>query len=115
MNDATITRREVLTGALPAAAILGAGLFPGIALAQGSGQQQPRGPIEQMLAEAFADGQYQLPKLPYATDALEPHLDARTIQLHHDKHHKAYVDGLNKAAKAIAELPKGSEIDPSRL
>ncbi len=38
-----------------------------------------------------------LPALPYAFDALEPHLDALTMEIHHDRHHKAYVDNLNKA------------------
>jgi Fe-Mn family superoxide dismutase len=38
-----------------------------------------------------------LPALPYATNALEPHIDAQTMEIHHDRHHKAYVDNLNKA------------------
>jgi Fe-Mn family superoxide dismutase len=45
-----------------------------------------------------------LPKLPYATDALEPYIDAQTMEIHHDKHHKAYVDNLNKALAAHPEL-----------
>lgn len=40
---------------------------------------------------------FKLPDLPYAHDALEPHIDARTMEIHHTKHHKAYTDNLNKA------------------
>lgn len=40
---------------------------------------------------------FELPALPYAFDALEPHIDARTMEIHHGKHHKAYVDNLNAA------------------
>jgi len=40
---------------------------------------------------------YELPALPYAFDALEPHIDAQTMEIHHDKHHQAYVTNLNKA------------------
>ena len=47
---------------------------------------------------------FSLPPLPYSVDALEPHIDARTMEIHHDRHHKTYVDNLNKA---IAELPAG--------
>ncbi len=42
---------------------------------------------------------YTLPNLPYAFDALEPHIDAKTMEIHHDKHHAAYVAGLNKAVE----------------
>jgi superoxide dismutase, Fe-Mn family len=40
---------------------------------------------------------FELPDLPYAYDALEPHIDAETMQIHHDAHHKAYVDNANAA------------------
>jgi len=40
---------------------------------------------------------HSLPALPYGFDALEPHIDAQTMQIHHDRHHQAYVDNLNKA------------------
>ncbi len=44
----------------------------------------------------------ELPPLPYAVDALEPHYDARTVELHHGKHHLAYVNGLNAALDKLA-------------
>ncbi|MCC6443545.1 MAG: superoxide dismutase, partial [Armatimonadetes bacterium] len=40
---------------------------------------------------------HELPPLPYAYNALEPNMDEQTVKLHHDMHHKAYVDGLNNA------------------
>lgn len=44
-----------------------------------------------------------LPKLPYEYNALEPHIDAQTLELHHSKHHQSYVDGLNKAEEGLAK------------
>jgi Fe-Mn family superoxide dismutase len=48
--------------------------------------------------------EYTVPPLPYAFDALEPHIDARTMEIHHDKHHAAYVTNLNAALKDHASL-----------
>ena len=45
-----------------------------------------------------------LPALPYAYDALEPHIDARTMEIHHTKHHQGYVNNLNKALENYPEL-----------
>lgn len=45
---------------------------------------------------------FELPKLPYAYDALEPHIDARTMEIHHGKHHAAYTNNLNNAIAGTA-------------
>ena len=45
-----------------------------------------------------------LPALPYAFDALEPHIDAKTMEIHHGKHHNGYVTKLNAALEGHAEL-----------
>ena len=47
---------------------------------------------------------FTLPTLPYATDALEPHIDAETMKIHHGRHHNAYITNLNKALEAHADL-----------
>ncbi len=49
---------------------------------------------------------YALPALPYAFDALEPHIDARTMEIHHGKHHQAYVNNLNAALEKAPEWQK---------
>lgn len=49
---------------------------------------------------------HELPKLPYAFDALEPHIDARTMEIHHGKHHAAYVTNLNAALDKHPDLHK---------
>jgi Fe-Mn family superoxide dismutase len=51
---------------------------------------------------------YTLPPLPYAFDALEPNIDAKTMEIHHDKHHQAYVNNLNAALEKAPELQKKS-------
>lgn len=52
---------------------------------------------------------FTLPNLPYANNALEPHIDATTMQIHHGKHHQAYVDNLNKAIAGTPNENKSLE------
>jgi len=86
-----ITRRRVLQNiAWTAAAAAAASVVPTTKLwAQTAGA---------------AAGPFTVPPLPYAFDALEPHIDAQTMQIHHDKHHAAYVTNLNKALADAPEL-----------
>ncbi len=65
---------------------------------------------------------HELPPLPYAFDALEPTIDARTMEIHHDKHHNAYITNLNKAiagteheSKSIEDLIKNLDALPDSI
>jgi len=53
---------------------------------------------------------FTLPALPYANDALEPHIDARTMEIHHTKHHQTYVNNLNAALEKAPQL-EGKSLD----
>lgn len=64
---------------------------------------------EDAVPVAFRDGQYVLPPLPYDYNALEPHIDEQTMRLHHDRHHAAYVAGLNKALAELAAARKSGD------
>jgi Fe-Mn family superoxide dismutase len=55
-------------------------------------------------AEDRPQGQFKLPELPYSYDALEPYIDTETMTIHHQKHHKTYVDNLNEAISKYPEL-----------
>ena len=57
-------------------------------------------------ADAPPTGPFTLPELPYAYDALEPHLDTETMKIHHNKHHAAYVNNANKALAGHPDLSK---------
>lgn len=54
---------------------------------------------------------HELPALPYAFNALEPHIDAQTMEIHHDKHHAAYASNLNKALESAPDLQSKSVED----
>ena len=54
---------------------------------------------------------HELPALPYPKDALEPHIDAQTMEIHHDKHHQAYVTNLNTALESAPDLAGKSAED----
>lgn len=65
---------------------------------------------------------FTLPELPYAHNALEPHIDAQTMEIHHGRHHKAYVDNLNKAIEgtdaenmSLEELQKNMDKYPAAV
>jgi Fe-Mn family superoxide dismutase len=94
-----MTRRQAIkTTALASAAIA---TLPG-AIAQSADPA----PLISTTTQPFT-----LPPLPYAYDALEPHIDARTMEIHHDKHHAAYVANLNKAVAEFPEVGKKSVED----
>src|SRR5215467_10627175 len=82
-----MNRRDTLKFVAGAAAFVGvARMLHGAALAQA------------------AIGPFKLPPLGYANDALEPHIDAKTMQIHHDNHHAAYVNNLNNNADKWPEM-----------
>ena len=60
--------------------------------------------IRHAFAQTAPGGPFTLPPLPYAPDANEPHIDAQTMQIHHDRHHAAYVANLNAAVKDYPQV-----------
>jgi len=94
-------RRALKTAALAAASAATAAQFSLTA-------QTPAAPTR---SSSGPSGPFQLPDLPYAFDALEPHIDARTMEIHHGKHHAAYVANLNKAVADFPDLQKKSVED----
>jgi superoxide dismutase, Fe-Mn family len=90
-----MTRREALQ---TTALITTAAVLTGPAISSAHGQAGPPAP--------GPAGPHKLPALPYAFDALEPHIDAQTMQIHHGKHHQAYVTNLNKALAGHEDLAR---------
>ncbi|MBA4027680.1 MAG: superoxide dismutase [Planctomyces sp.] len=80
------------------------------------GQERQGKPVDdfwaQRLGYSAQKGVFELPPLPFAPEALEPHIDAQTMTLHHGRHHQAYVNGLNAALKKLGELRDGA-IEPA--
>ena len=108
-----MTRREAIQKTLFATAAFSAGAI--------TAQTQPG--MTPPAATPAPTGPFKLPPLPYPYDALEPHIDAQTMQIHHDKHHAAYVANLNKAvsghpdltSKSVEELVAGWEKLPEDI
>ena len=92
-----MTRRQALKTTALASAVCATATTLRTASAQSSAGAAPA---------AGVTGPFTLPPLPYAFDALEPHIDALTMQIHHDKHHAAYVTNLNKAVADFPEVGK---------
>src|SRR5260221_839495 len=90
-----MTRRQALKTAVLAGAACAAAPL-------GSAKAQPA----PAAASTSNGGPFTVPPLPYQFDALEPYIDARTMEIHHDKHHAAYVTNLNKAVAEFPELGK---------
>lgn len=94
------TRRNFLkqTAILSTGTIIGSSLFNSVLAAENTLK------VENQVMESETDnfqGNYSLPKLSYAYDALEPHIDKATMEIHHGKHHQAYVTNLNKAIETL--------------
>jgi len=106
MSNQGTSRREFL--AAGSAAI--AGSIFGSALP--SALQAEPSVAETLFELPMTGDEYTLPPLPYPYNALEPHIDEKTMMLHHDIHHKAYVDGLNNAMKKLAEARAAAPESP---
>lgn len=98
-------RRALLAGSGTLAALAAIGSISSTANAEESGRGKPA----EIGGYDNAKGEFVLPALPYDKASLEPHIDALTMEIHHGKHHKAYVDGLNKAMRALADIREGGD------
>lgn len=106
--DRLFDRREALAGltllAAGSAVALGATQPDGAMGVEGGAAKQVKLP-----GYDEAKGLFVLGPLPYDKAALEPHIDAATMEIHHGKHHKSYVDGLNKALAMLKDIRDGGD------
>ncbi len=103
-----MNRRRFLVGSsILGAGILGAGSSAAGLLRAGSSKGFRENPNLSWEEKTVA---FTLPALPYAFDALEPYIDAKTMEIHHGKHHAAYINNLNKALEGHADL-QGKSLD----
>ena len=101
--NAQMSRRQAMKLAGAAALWAGTrGAMGQAGMAPAARPKQDAAPGAGAFAGAYADGEYTLPALPYAYGALEPHYDARTLRIHHDRHHAGYVKGLNSMLAKLA-------------
>ncbi|MCX7018340.1 MAG: superoxide dismutase [bacterium] len=99
MKEKLGSRRQFLAGL--AALVPATAAIPALAAAIKPDETTPSQPAALRPA---VQGPFALPPLGYAFDALEPHIDAKTMSIHHDKHHAAYVNSLNKTVQGHPEL-----------
>src|SRR5579862_9256265 len=102
-------RKFLMRGGVVSAGLLGTSTVAN--LLQASTTTKSFGPNLKLEDKPVA---FSVPPLPYSFDALEPHIDAKTMEIHHDKHHAAYVTNLNKALEGQPELAKLSIDDLMR-
>jgi Fe-Mn family superoxide dismutase len=113
-RDERRARKEVVTMTVPSTrrAFLGlaAGTIGALVSSRMPALAAPARPVsaDRSLGQEILAGPFTLPLLDYATYALEPHIDQRTMEIHHGKHHQAYIDNLNKV---VVEHPEIAELD----